>query len=594
MKKANWWFIGFTAFYAITLACVFWGTWSLTKTFIQPDCPVMHPADCFLRKWHDFCSGGTFVPGDLRFLIGGPYVWQELQYALAAYLAALGVAYYLKGRGVDFLPRYGAAAAYGLMGYNFTLFSAGHLGWFVYLMYGPFCFGLIDRCIRKGKWRNWAILGGIIAWSGAQQPDLWLLFTLMAFAYGVFRLAGKFVSTPSGMRSAAFVRMLAGVAVAGAVTLACGWPQLHKAIFVETANREKQMASSGIDVAAAADKGARKLTAAEKAAEREKRYVFCTNWSLPPDETLEFISADVNGASSDMRVSRKNFYSGRIGMQVAPGEWKPYRQHSLYMGIITMIFALVGVLCGLCKRKKEDANGVSGNRAEMAFWCIAAVVSLLCAFGAFTPFYRIVFALPAGDLIRCPIKFVHLLEWCIAVFAGFGASILLQSGPAKRFPRIAATVIGILLLANAINLACVDSRYCSRDILISYYLAVSRDTGSDSIEFAEDASENFVGKEYVLANGKAFRDNARLKKDFAEGKCSVVSYWRFPEFGFFTLEKTTRKKADYALMRYPANKVPLEGSPVPGPVALVSFLSTAGICGLLVFKATRKRRIAQC
>ena len=43
-------------------------------------------------------------------------------------------------------------------------------------MYGPFCFGLIDRCVRKGKWINWAILGGVLAWSSAQQPDLWLMF----------------------------------------------------------------------------------------------------------------------------------------------------------------------------------------------------------------------------------------------------------------------------------------------------------------------------------------------------------------------------------------------------------------------------------
>ena len=150
-NRSLWWFVGFTALFAVVMACVFWGTWSPAVAFVQPDQPVVFPADFLRQLWSDICGGGrACLPSDLRFLLGGPYVWQELQYALAMYLAALGVVYYLKGRGLGPLACYGAGAAYGFMGYNFTLFSAGHLGWFIYLMYGPFCFGLIDRCVRKG------------------------------------------------------------------------------------------------------------------------------------------------------------------------------------------------------------------------------------------------------------------------------------------------------------------------------------------------------------------------------------------------------------------------------------------------------------
>ena len=104
--KCSWiWFVGFTAFFAVAVACVFWGTWSPEVSFIQPDQGICYPAGFLMQKWRDVCGGTAVVPGDLRFLLGGPYAWQELQYALAMYLAALGVAYYLKGRGVGPLAR---------------------------------------------------------------------------------------------------------------------------------------------------------------------------------------------------------------------------------------------------------------------------------------------------------------------------------------------------------------------------------------------------------------------------------------------------------------------------------------------------------
>lgn len=583
MKRANWWFVGFTAFFAVAVCCVFWGTWSPAVTFVQPDQTTFYPADFLLRKWNDFCSGGVLVPGDLRFLLGGPYVWQELQYALAMYLAALGVAYYLKGRGVGPVARYGAAAAYGFMGYNFTLFSAGHLGWFVYLMYGPFCFGLIDRCVRKGKWTNWAILGGVLAWSSAQQPDLWLLFAVMAFAYGLFKLVQKLVHTPCEGRWAAFVRVFAGVIVTSAVLVAAGWPQLRKAMFVETANREKQIAGSGQTVSDAnRDAGISK-------AEREKRYVFCTNWSLPPDEVAEFFVPDLNGGSSDPRISPRNPYRGRIGMQIAPGRWQPYRQHSLYMGLITLCFAVAGVVLYL-RRGDFDAqvrqHGL--NRAEVIFWSAMTFVLLLCAFGAFTPFYRIVFALPVGDLIRCPVKFVHLIEWCVAVLCGFGASAVLSLGMARKLPKVAVAIVAGLLAINAVHLASVDSRYCAIDPADTIRIAIARETGSDSMGFAMDATAQISDAEHLLVGGTAFRDNAALKKAMSEGRYVPESFWNFRGGRFV---KVAREQAGFALMRLTAaSNRPKEVPLSPGMPQMVSIIASMAVCALCLVKVAGGRR----
>jgi len=586
MKNGFWWFAGFTVFFAVLMSCVFWGTWSPEIAFVQPDQSVIFPADFLLRKWREICGGGSCVPSDIRFLLGGPYVWQELQYSVAMYLAALGVVYYLKGRGIGPLACYGAGAAYGLMGYNFTLFSAGHLGWFIYLMYGPFCFGLIDRCVRKGRWTNWILLGGVLAWASAQQPDMWLLFTVMAFAYGVFKLVVRLVGTASGGRMRELMRILGGVAVVAATLVAVGWPQLNNAIFVQTANRDKQIAST---TGVSKDDG--RKSGQESKADREKRYVFCTNWSLPPDELAEFAIPELKGGSSDPRISPKNAYHGRIGMQVAPGRWQPYRQHSLYMGFFTVCFALLGIVFGLVLRKDACGSDTAlRNRQEIAFWTAAAALFVICALGCFTPFYRIVFALPVGDYIRCPVKFVHLVEWCVAVLAGFGASSLLDLPAVRRMPRVAGAAVSALLVVNAVNLAVVDAKYCAVDPADTLRIAVARETGSTSIEIIMDGSARLAGSEHVVAGGMAFRDNAALKDALAKGAYAAISFWNF-QGGRFV--KVPRERAGFALLKSSTPTETDRSPAVPGAATVVSILSSLAVCAAGMTKVVRRKKGAQ-
>ena len=572
------WLLGFTALFAAVMACVFWGTWSPAVAFVQPDQGIAYPADFLRQLWSDICGGGrACVPSDLRFLLGGPYAWQELQYALAMYLAALGVVYYLRGRGLGPLASYGAGAAYGFMGYNFTLFSAGHLGWFIYLMYGPFCFGLIDRGVRKGKWRNWILLGGVLAWSSAQQPDMWLLFTVMAFAYGLFKLIRQVKGTASGARKAAFLRILGGVALTAATLAAVGWPQLHQAIFVETANRDKQIAASTGAVPGGA----------ETKADREKRYVFCTNWSLPPDEVMEFLIPELKGGSSDPRVSPKNPYHGRIGMQIAPDRWQPYRQHSLYMGFFTVLFALAGIALGLRRRKDETCGGAS-NRGEIVFWTAMAVVLLLCALGWFTPFYRLVFALPIGDYIRCPVKFVHLIEWCVAVLAGFGVAALLGLPFARKAPKVAFAALAALLVVNMVNLAVIDARYCAVDPGDTIRIAVARETGSASLVFVMDGAAKVGDAEYVVAGGLAFQQNAALKEALSKGTHVPVSFWNL-QMGRFV--KVPRERAGFALLKAANSPSRAPRASVPGVATALSLVASVAVCAVGVSKLVGKRGV---
>ena len=613
-------FLAFTGLYAACMAFIFWGTWSPDKAPVEPDNPITYAINDGAKWLAEVCAGGRFIPTDLMHVVGGMYFWQELQYALAAYLAALGVAFYLRGRKVSPVGAYGGGAAYGLMGYCFTLFSAGHLGWFIWLMYGPFAFGLVDRCVRKGRWRNWALLGATLAWSSAQQPDMWLLFTVLTFAYGVFKLVREF-------RRISVVRVLEGVGLCVAVALAVGSPQYGKAIFHDLAGREKQMAA----VSGKAESADGKADVSS-----DERWVFCTNWSLPPEDTLEFVAAEVHGGSNDPRVSPKDPYRGRLGQQVVvppgrggrhpvtgetvkPGDriWIPYRQHSLYFGLLTIVFAIVGIV-GWWRAGREPRAADRGRQpdySDVPFWAVAAVVVYLCALGGFTPFYRLVFALPFGDAIRCPVKFVHLLELCAAVLAGFGIDwVRCRFGGARAW---VAAALGVLAVVNVLDLARVDRKYLAvEDVTFQraandaaadgarlgggkVFVAMQPQEGgrlvrdSMGLHLAEtvDAATD-EGVRFILASGTTLRDDKALNERLRKGELTPV--------GFYSLSAKqgvrTAAQASAALALLQVKDVPPPEPATPSPnrlaqmLTLVSVLSTVGVGAWAALGVFRKIR----
>ena len=615
-------FLAFTTLYVVCMTFIFWGTWALDKAPVEPDNAIAYAVNDGAKWFADVCAGGRFIPSDLMHVLGGMYFWQELQYALAAYLAALGVVFYLRGRRVSLVGAYGGGAAFGLMGYCFTLFSAGHLGWFIWLMYGPFAFGLVDRCVRKGKWRNWALLGATLAWGGAQQPDLWLLFTALTFAYGVWCIVRE-------RRTLRWGRLLVGVGIVAVMALAAGAPQFGRALFHDLAGRDKQIADTSGKTASADDKGD---------AAREERWRFCTSWSLPPEDTLEFVAAEVHGGSNDPRVSPKNPYRGRLGQQIvvppnAAGQkhpvtgetlkagetiWMPYRQHSLYFGFLTVLFAVVGIVgWWRVRREPRVANReLRTSYSDVPFWTVTAVIVYLCALGSFTPFYRLVFALPFGDYLRAPVKFVHLLEFCTAVLAGYGLAWVYERFGAAR--AWVGTALCVLAAANVIDLARVDAKYLAiEDVSFQkaanaaaedavgqgggkVFVAMSPQEGGqlvgDSLrlhlaETANAATEE--GVRFVLASGAMLQKDKSLGERWQRGELSPVGFYSI------SAKHGIRKspQATSAIVLLQVKGVPPPSPPPPSPdrtaqlLTLLSVLTTVGVgAWAIVSLVTEKER----
>ena len=442
MKAKHLWFLGFTAVFAALAAFVFWGTWSMDYVFVAPDAPMMHSPDWLSDWWRNWRSSGKFVPGDLLWNIGSPYFWKELSYALAMYSSALALAYFLRGRGLSYLASYSAGLFLGFCGYWCTLFSAGHGGWFFWMTYGLWPFGLLDRAIRKGKVMNWILAGATVGWAAYWQTDLWLLFMILTGSYFVYRCVAERKFPWKGMLIAAVSMFLIGGAA------------FRFALVNDLANRDQQIEEG------------QTVSEKDKASgdEREKRWIFVTNWSLPPEESAEFFSPRLNGDTScPMTLS----LGARYGTGVKPytgalGRPKDapagnYRQHSLYVGLVTCLLALVGVVLGFKFQVSGSKVHCTTTTSDYAFFAVAAVLCWLFSMGRYCePVYRVIFSLPFGDYLRAPVKWHHLTEFCLCVLAGYGIEELLG-----RLGRFAPWILGAVVLVGAIDLARIDHLYCA-------------------------------------------------------------------------------------------------------------------------------------
>ena len=478
MRKNLCWFAAFTAVFAVCAAFALWGTWSLDFVPVMPDCNTnfrgwTSSVEGFIRNW---ITTGKFVPDDLKVFIASPWVWVELQYVLAAYFAALGMAYFLKGKGLSEIACYGAGLFLAFSGYWFTLFSAGHLGWFRWMTYGVFAFGIIDRALPldnsntlNSQLKYWMLLGACVAWGSFYQPDLWLLFTVFTGVYFVFR-AWRFVNAKKADDvKGVWIGLSKGVAIAGVVFVLIGLPSFYSAFVVDLAGRDKQISDSSKSAATASDVSEEKSS--------EERWIFVTNWSLPPDEIAEAIFPRINGDTScvlTQALGKKagtgvRPYTGAIGRPLNDPSGN-YRQHSLYIGFITCLFALLG-LGSFLRNKLKRSTTLNSNTPDVVFFSLSALVFVAFACGRyFEPVYRFVYMLPFGDYLRAPVKWYHLFEFCVVVLAGFGIDAVFEklneidvrnlSLFTFHLPLSTVVVVAVVLI-GVFDLARVDHKFCA-------------------------------------------------------------------------------------------------------------------------------------
>lgn len=401
-------------------------------------------------------GGGAFTPHSLYWLLFNPLYAHELTYIIDSFVLALAGVYYLAGRRVHPLAAWAGGLALGLGGYTFTLFCAGHRGYFHMFSCAVWAFGLLIRCFETRKLFYFAMLGLVLAWGVPYQADVLVLVVAVAAAYALWlTFQNRIEKSADSKKKAGLGRAGENVvavwprfAVSVLVLALAGFGGLRTAVTTQMTNRDAQIAGVSEQDFKPDNKPA-KLSDAEK----HNRWIFATNWSLPPEDMLEFIAPGVFG---DESMQGSYPYWGRLGRPsdevFQKGRMMPnYRGHTVYLGVVSVLFALFGVLAWFSSRKTKDVAPpqAGADYSDVPFWCGVWAVCLILAMGRYTPFYKLFFAIPYMDYIRAPVKFHHLVEVATAFLAGFGMDAFLRTErPAlrRRLMWLAGALTGSLLV----------------------------------------------------------------------------------------------------------------------------------------------------
>lgn len=451
-----------TVVFAVCMGLVFAPVWPKFMALPSPDSGPYFPFACRIGVLESFLTGTAFTPQKLYWLIFPPLYAHELTYVMDSFLLALAGVYYLRSQRVHPLAAWCGGLALALSGYTLTLFSAGHRGYFHMFSCAVWAFGLLALGFETRKLVYFAMVGAVFAWGVPHQPDVLFLVGLLAGAYvlwltvksgrqkegaGCWKSGGTGQDSGVGCRGAkvpenelgrigilkTVIHVWPRFGVSVVVLLLAGHEGIRGALTTQVEGREDFFARV-MKQNEQSDEAPKATTEAEKL----ERWNFATSWSLPPEDVLEFIVPGVFGNES---MQGAYPYWGRLGRppdsQFQKGRMMPnYRQHTMYLGVVSVLLALFGVLAWFSLRRARNRSPLhppyslcpSGSvYSDVPFWCGVWVLCLILAFGRYTPFYRLFFAIPYMGYIRCPVKFVHLVEIATAFLAGFGMNAFLRT-----------------------------------------------------------------------------------------------------------------------------------------------------------------------
>ncbi len=401
-------------------------------------------------RWSEItCGYGRtpywLVPGAVLLFFLPPLLVHVLAYILDVTLLILAMIYLLRGLKVKGAPLYIASLAMGLSYHSFTIIAAGHLGKFHMMPMGVFMLAFFDRAIKQRSLFYFALTGMAAGFGLAAQADVMFVFVLLGGAYGLYRFVTEW-SNENRFRYSLLIAI--GIAIAGVMFLSVSAVSL-KSLTSHTLGKR-----------------------AEKSGNTpEQKWEFATNWSLPPEDLLEFIAPCIRGIQTGEPAGP---YWGRLGqtkgwMQTHQG-LRNLRQHTVYVGVLQLIFALFALWMVFGKQiyaGNDDENDVLAARQrkyDVIFFSVVFVLAVMMALGRYFPLYRLFYMLPYASSMRAPVKFMHVVEVSLAVLFAFGLEgffnlINTQSDDSKKksftnkiFIRFAigSGIVGLVLFLYAL------------------------------------------------------------------------------------------------------------------------------------------------
>lgn len=457
-KKSYFPYIVLSILMVIVSCIIFFPALSADTILNSPDSPTeLGPfaKSQVLYSFYNF-SPSTFSFDTLWKVLINPIHYSDLGYIIITVLVALSAYHYLRVLRLDKMAAAFGAVAMTLSGYHFTLFSAGHRGYLIMMPYVILCFAIVEQIIAYGykcKWYHFVMISAGAAAGLTYQPDIFLLFAGALVVYSIARLCT--IATRTGWK-AYFAKnglhfalsIVALIAFFGII----GTPSVRNIFENTLTGREEQLEQSKAATAQVADSA----TSTESI---DSKWIFATGWSLPPDELIELAVPSPYGFDTG---NPKAPYIGELGR---PHDWKPnsnmfgnYRQHNLYAGMLQIGIALFAIiLCFALFGKKTEAKQDTADSSTQSpdyqgvglVWFGIIIVAMILSLGRFTPIYALFYKLPVMDMIRCPVKFIHILELGIAVLVGFGVDALLKHNDDDKRVTLVGRISMLLLIAVA-------------------------------------------------------------------------------------------------------------------------------------------------
>lgn len=390
-----------TGLYVLGVVITFWSVLGGDIVFVAPDAPIQPQA--FGAAWRGFIA----LPSLQNLVMLLPYRWAyEGTFWVDGYVMLLAGALLLRSRGLSWGAAWVGGLCAAFMGYFFTLFCAGHRGVVDALATTCLAFALLSCGLQRLRWGWFAALGMALALGLGAQADIWLLVCCGLTAYGAWLVVAE-----RGERT--WRQWLGAVAARATLTvglfLIVGEPALRHTFGAAQETRSAQLAQATAQ-------------ATTPQAKQAAAWEFTTNWSLPPEDLLEWLLPDIHGRTSYPFDPKP--YTGRMGTNDFA-----LRQHSLFVGWLTLLLAGAA----------WAGRGLGRTPRERLFWLGLAGATLLLALGRFTPCYQLIGWLPGLRNIRAPVKWLHLTGFALAILAGFGAERLLTKLPTRAGTRLIGT-----------------------------------------------------------------------------------------------------------------------------------------------------------
>lgn len=330
-------------------------------------------------------------------------LFQDWIHALDLVPASFFFALYLRRRGVGWAGcALGALAGFWL-GSNFFLTYAGHIGKFATLFFASLCLWLTERAVQRRSWADAILAGGAMGGMFLEQADVALFFAMALGPYAVFACWRAY-----GLNVRAAAAILA--------------PMVLLAGFIAYRPVAEAYSAFAHDA---------RTTDGEPEQSRQELWEYCTQWSWPPEETIEWLAPGYMGWRSGEAAGP---YWGRMGRSAG---WETTRQgfanfklETFYLGAIPLALLALQVYL-LVTRRLEDR----GRRLDAVFWLAVAVVTFLLGLGKFFPLYRLFFELPGMSSFRNPVKFIQVTQFALAIPMAVALDEVLRRGTGNGFAR---------------------------------------------------------------------------------------------------------------------------------------------------------------